>query len=193
MHYPPEGSNKARAAVEAELIKAVRLHDERKRQWESSWSFPESESLRKCILSVFLIYARKAIELRASGVWTVDQVRQEALEGVRVITVEVGYRRNYRSFLDTPSGYIRAEAQREFEATTEWRQFEDELLAHATDQASESGPSGTPANPNSTRTILALLYDHFRDGVDSSSGSYHHAADQIGHRKLRQCPRQNGS
>jgi len=69
MHYPPQFSNEARAAVEAELIRAGRLHDERKRQWKSEWSFPEHESLSKRILSVFLAYVRGTIDLGKSGVW----------------------------------------------------------------------------------------------------------------------------
>jgi hypothetical protein len=59
-NYPAKFSPEARAAVEAELIRAGRLHDKRKREWKSDWSFPEGQSLQTCILSVFLVYAREA-------------------------------------------------------------------------------------------------------------------------------------
>jgi hypothetical protein len=135
MRYPPEFSNKARAAVEAELVRAGRLHDERRRQWKSDWSFPERQSLTTCILTVFLTYARAAIELGASGIWRVDEVRKEALEGLRLITIEVSFKRDYRLFFESGGGSINYETQREFESTAEWHAFEDELLALATRQA----------------------------------------------------------
>jgi hypothetical protein len=84
MHYPPEFSNKARAAVEAEMITSLRLHDERGRQWKSDWQFPERQSLATCILTIFITYARAAIELGTSGIWSVDKVRTEALGGLRL-------------------------------------------------------------------------------------------------------------
>jgi hypothetical protein len=109
---------------------ACRCH-KRKREWNSDWSFPEGQSLQTCILSVFLVYAREAIELGKKGVWTVDQVRAQALEGLGLITLEIGFKRDYHTFIERNGGSITPETQREFEATTEWEQFEDELLGLA--------------------------------------------------------------
>jgi hypothetical protein len=146
MHYPSKFSNKARAAVEAEQIRAGRLYEKRKRQWKSDWPFPERHSLMACILNVFLTYAREAIDLGKSGVWGVDKVREEALEGLRLITIEVSFKRDYHFFIETNGGDIRPETQREFEATTEWHQFEDELLVLAKQQAVGARPFDAPAS-----------------------------------------------
>jgi len=130
-YYPAKFSPTARAGVEAELIRAGRLHDKRKREWNSDPPFRQRESLQKCILSVFLVYAREAIELGKNGVWTVDQVRAQALEGLRLITIEVAFKYNYDLLIERSGSDISRETRREFEASPEWEQFEDELLVLA--------------------------------------------------------------
>lgn len=120
MHYPPEFSNTARAVVEAEVIRAGRLHDKRKREWDSDWPFPEGKSLQTYILNVFLAYARQAIELGKRGVWTVDQVRDQALEGPRLITIRVSRQKDYDFFIESGGWHIRSNIRREFEVTAEW-------------------------------------------------------------------------
>jgi hypothetical protein len=131
MQYPAEFSGEARAAVEAALIRSRRRHEDRKRQWRSDWPFPDEESVRTCILEAFLVYAGEAIELGRSGVWTTDRVRLEAVEGLRCLTIEIGSKTDYQYFIERNGGSITAEARRTFEATNEWRQFEDGLLALA--------------------------------------------------------------
>lgn len=143
MHYPPEFSNKARAAVEAATITSLRLHDERGRQWKSDWQFPERQSLATCILTIFLAYARAAIELGTSGIWSVDRVRTQALEGLRLITIGICFKRNYHYFIESGGGGIRYETQREFEATAEWRDFEDEILTLAAREGAGSPEAET--------------------------------------------------
>jgi hypothetical protein len=78
----------------------------------------------------------------------VDQVRAQALEGLRLIAIEIGSRRNY-SFIEQGGWSIGRETQQELERTTEWREFEDELLALA--EASQK-PAGKDAN-----TQMSLL------------------------------------
>jgi hypothetical protein len=144
MRYPPEFTNKARAAVEAAIIRAGRLYDEKSRQWKSNRSFPERQNLATCILTIFLAYARAAIELGTNGIWSVDNVRQQSLEGLRLITIEVSFKRGYHLFIESGGGDIESKTLREFEATSEWRQFEDELLALATRQALGDVEPGSP-------------------------------------------------
>jgi hypothetical protein len=142
MRYPAEFSNRARAAVEAELITSARDHDERKRQWNSHWPFPERQSLTTWILKVFLAYARAVIEL-GDRIWTVDEVRRQALEGLRLITLEISFKKDYHLFIESGSGHIRSETLREFAKSNEWREFEDDLLALATRQALSDDQNGS--------------------------------------------------
>jgi hypothetical protein len=145
MQYPTEFSGDARALVEAELIRSRRRHEDRKREWRSDWPFPDEESVRTCILEVFLVYAREAIELGRSGVWTADRVRLEAIEGLRCITIDIGSKTDYHHFIERNGGSITREARRAFEATNEWRQFEDGLLALAESRQAETRASEVPA------------------------------------------------
>jgi DNA-binding Xre family transcriptional regulator len=177
-YYPAKFSPEARAAVEAELIRAGRLHDKRKAEWDSDWPFPLHRSLQENILTVFLVYAREAIELGRRGVWTVDQVRSQALDGLRHITLEIKFKRNYDNFTEWNSGSIRPETQREFEATAEWRQFEDELLALAESLQRPAGnhtsaQADLPELPESTERKLKLKWSDLLD-------KYHLSGEHLG-------------
>jgi hypothetical protein len=79
MTYPKEFLPEARAAVEAEMIRARRNYSKAKQDWDSDWPFDNARSVRAWILSVFLVYARQVIDLGAQDVWTVDRVRAVAL------------------------------------------------------------------------------------------------------------------
>jgi DNA-binding Xre family transcriptional regulator len=183
-YYPTKFSPEARAAVEAELIRAGRLHDKRKADWDSDWPFPLHRSLQENILTVFLVYAREPIELGRKGVWTVDQVRSQALERLRHITLEIKFKRNYDSFTEWNSGSIRPETQREFEATAEWRQFEDELLALAESLQKPPGndvssQTDLPELPQSTKRKLDLKWSDLLE-------KYHLAGEHLHwHEKAR--------
>src|ERR1700733_2281425 len=142
MDYPPKFSAKAGDGFEAAFIRAGRLHDERKQNWRSKWSFSDRESLAAYILGVFLVYAHEAIELGKSEAWAVDQVRRQALEGLRLITNRVSHQKNYHVFIDSGGYHISPDTQREFETTVEWRRFEDDLLAFAEGKAG-SADKGT--------------------------------------------------
>ena len=108
--------------------------------------FPLERSLQTYILSVFLVYAREAIELGKTGIWTVDQVRAQALEGLRLIAIHGGSQKN-RNFIEQHGLNIKRETQQEFELTREWEEFEDELLALADSvRNGRPGPSGIPAS-----------------------------------------------
>jgi len=128
MKYPPKFSDQARTAVVAELIRAERLQDKRQ---SSDRTYRHHESLRTCILTVFRVYGHEAIKLGRNGVWTPDEVLAEALEGLRRLTIEITTKRNHYAFLVPEVWIITRETQLQFQASTEWKQFEDELLALA--------------------------------------------------------------
>jgi hypothetical protein len=135
MDYPQKFSAQARAAVEAELITVQRAHTDRKKSWDSQWSFPERESLTMCITTVFLRFAQQAIALGRAQCWTADEVRKQALRGLRLLTIEISNKFGYSSFIESYGGGLTREALREFEATEQWRRFEDEFYSFASQQA----------------------------------------------------------
>ena len=181
-YYPGKFSPEARAAIEGELIRAGRAHDKRKTEWHTDFAFPLERSLQTYILSVFLVYAREAIELGKKGVWTVDQVRAQALEGLRLITIHIGSQRNY-SFIEQSGFCIKRETQQEFEATSEWQEFEDKLLALADSVRKPIGndmssPVGLPDLSESMKRQLELKWTDLLDKYNLSGGHlrWHHQA-----------------
>jgi hypothetical protein len=121
----------ARAAVETEMICARRNYSRAKKDWDSDWPFDNACHVRTWILHVFLVYARQVINLGAKDVWTVDRVLAEALEGLRLIAIEVAYPAGFGYWVDNWGGSIKSDVMSQLEATTEWAQFEDELLVLA--------------------------------------------------------------
>jgi hypothetical protein len=117
MRYPSKFSHEGRAAVEAELIRAGREHEERKQACNPNWSFSVDRSLRTYILKVFLAYAHEAIEVGKRGIWAADEVRSQAMEGLRLIATLVEVNLKHPHFIQPRGRDIRAEVLREFAAT----------------------------------------------------------------------------
>jgi hypothetical protein len=168
MQYPRKFSDQARSAVVAELIRAERLQDERQ---YSDRTYRHHESLRTCILTVFRVYGRQAIKLGQNGVWTPDEVLAEALEGLRRLTIEITTKRNHYAFLVPEVWTITRESQLQFKASTEWKQFEEELLVLA-DSKRRSLPDRVPddgsegpldgGDPAKARTALGRNIEKLR-------------------------------
>jgi hypothetical protein len=168
MDYPPKFSSQARAAVEAEKIRARNKHLKAKQDWESDWPFDDAGSVQTWILSVFLVYARQAISLGTTDVWAVDKVRDQALDGLRLITIEVGYATGFDYWIEW-GGSINSKIMRRFEAAPEWRQFEDELLALAESKAGGSQRDSS-ANPSEGVGIADVpeLPSKFRNSFEAA-------------------------
>ncbi len=138
--YPREFSSEARAAVEAQIIRARQKYaHERQARDGSRW--PDGATrVRSWILSVFLVYARQTIGIGAQGIWSVDKVRSKALEGLRRITIMVVHDVGFGSWISNTTGSITSDAMRAFESTPEFKEFEDWLLA----LADAKGPDRNP-------------------------------------------------
>ena len=156
MTYPKEFPPEARAAVEAEMILGRRNYSKVKQASDNA------RSVRAWILSVFLVYGRQAIDLGTQRVWTVDKVLAEALEGLRLITIEVAHQTGFEYWVENWDGSVKSDVMSEFEATAEWQQFDDGLLALA-----DSTPRGVQryapkklAVPVKTETDVVPLGDN---------------------------------
>jgi hypothetical protein len=127
--YPDAFSGEARATVEAELVRARRRHLERKQDL--------GKSLKTYILEVFRVYANEVIKLGELGIWTVDQVRREALEGLRLTTNAVCSGTRFGYWIGSWGG-LEAEFEKEMTKSAEWTHFEDQLLELADREASKN-------------------------------------------------------
>src|ERR1700685_3952388 len=108
MTYPKEFPPEARAAVEAEMILGRRNYSKVKQASDNA------RSVRAWILSVFLVYGRQAIDLGTQRVWTVDKVLAEALEGLRLITIEVAHQTGFEYWVENWDGSVKSDVMSEF-------------------------------------------------------------------------------
>ena len=185
MDYPQDFSPQALARVEAERLKAGKQLEQRRNQVPWSRYGPvraDEENLRKYILRVFLVFAQEACKLGSQRQWAVDRIRSEVGEFLRRFTIEAhsdkGYDkqgRKLREMICDGSWGIRPEVQREFEKSAEWKQFEQELLAVAEQQARGS-PQSSGAGAAAWDTIeISFLSDErvqIRNGTDSKTYNY---------------------
>lgn len=138
MDYPREFSPQARARVEAEQLKAVRLLEQQRHQvpWRKYGPNPQdAENLRRYILRVFLVFSKEACKLGMQGLWGADEVRQKSENFLRSFTIEAyleqGHDKSGRKLSEMTgnwNGSLLPEVYRLFRESPEWHQFEDELL-----------------------------------------------------------------
>ena len=136
MEYPREFSAQARGRVEVEQIRAHRDLDQNRNQvaWSRYGPVAADEgNLRRYILRVFLAFSEEACKLE---LWAVDRVRSEALEFLRLFTIQAYYEdghdksgRKLSRMISDHDGSILSEVEREFRKLAEWGQFEEQLLA----------------------------------------------------------------
>jgi hypothetical protein len=167
MNYPSEFSDSGRAAVEAALILERREHQKRKREWKSNWAFDEERSLETFVLKVFSAYGSEVTKVGQNGLWTVDQMRKQGEEGLRLIVIEVNHQTgNSGQFMDGP--YLSTNAKSKFRETEEWLDFEDGLLEIAGKHTAnkEATQAETPSSPK-IRTAGNALQNAVESGKRS--------------------------
>ncbi len=159
--YPEEFSQQARARIEAEKLKARKQLEQRRNQvpW-SGGHLPrpaDDENLRKFILQVFLVFAREACKVGSQGLWTVERIRLEAEEYLRKFVLKAysdeGYDKQGRKLEEMTDYYgsIQEGVWWAFKESAEYRQFEQELLAVAEQQARGSPQSSDEAEATEGR------------------------------------------
>ena len=146
--YPSEFPERSRARVHAERIRSVRAFEQAK---QGARYKPEIEALlRTCILRIFLVFAEEAAELGRRGMWPVDKMEAQATEFLRVMTIEFHYEKGHDSsgaplpdVISSWDGSILPAAQRDFERSPQWKQYENLLLEVAESQAAIDGPDSS--------------------------------------------------
>jgi hypothetical protein len=82
--YPSEFSPEARDRIEREKIRAYR-----KLLPSSVYDSREQESAIRCIMGIFLAFAKEACALRKERGWTIERVERESNEFRRRLTIKV--------------------------------------------------------------------------------------------------------
>jgi hypothetical protein len=133
--YPQEFAADARAHVEIAIVKAGMELSKRRQEVQSR---DNEDALRKYILRVFLVFVDQACSLGMRQEWTVDRIRSEANEFLRMFTIRAYYESGFDGRgrvlprMTSPlNGSILPEVQREYEKAPEWQEYQEKLLAVA--------------------------------------------------------------
>ncbi len=156
MAYPADFPAHSRAAVAAEKLRAGKDFDNArgKLPWLRYGAGQELEAeLRRYILRSFGVFVSEACTLGRQGIWHVDRVEKEALEFLRLSTIDATHSKGYdksgrpfgREWVDNWGGNIKPEVRRQFERSSEWQQFQDALLQVAEAQEARSSDVGQHA------------------------------------------------
>jgi hypothetical protein len=141
MDYPREFPKESRAKVEAEKVRAGRDFETAVKG--ARWRADEQKHLRTYILRVFLVFGSEAREKR---LWPIDEMDRRCREFLRRFTIEArfqkGHGRDLGDMTSNWTGSILSEVQAEFEASPEWKRYEDLLLEVADSRT--GGPDLAP-------------------------------------------------
>jgi hypothetical protein len=156
MLYPPDLSAKARNLIEAEQLRAMQeFEDNQAKEPPSNWKGTATEwdkwEFERYILRIWLAFADQACELARLGEWTVEHVRWQTDEFLRILTVDANYElgrdRYGRKFpeMTGTSGVLLPDVKKKFRMSDECRKFEADLLLIAEGMARpEAGIESRP-------------------------------------------------
>jgi hypothetical protein len=138
--YPSDFSQQSRARIEAIKIQAGLELDDSKR--DLRWLSDVEAAVRKYILRGFLAFAEQALILGRQGLWNVDRIERESREFLWHLTLEAMREKGHDQrgqpigcMVDRVFSRILPEVRREFERSSEWRQYQEGLLEVAQIQA----------------------------------------------------------
>jgi transcriptional regulator with XRE-family HTH domain len=145
LDYPREFSLEARDRIEREKIRASR-----ELLPTGPYAFEDQELAVRCIMRIFLAFAKEACALRTEHGWTLDRVQREADEFLRRLTITVVFAKfpgleGY--WINNLNGSILSDVEHRFKVSPEWAQYEELLLA---DIGTKATPSTSDAKTRST-------------------------------------------
>jgi hypothetical protein len=132
--YPSEFSAQAKNRIEAEQIRAYQDFEEARRAVRGD--FETEPLLCQCILRVFLAFAREACAFGKSSThgWSIDKIDDKCREFLRRMTIRASFDKGLGGRMTSKySGSIDDRTMRGFQASAEWRRYQDLLLEVAGD------------------------------------------------------------
>jgi hypothetical protein len=127
--YPSEFSPEARDRIEKEKILTYR-----ELLPSSVYDFHEQGLAIRCIMRIFLAFAKEACALRAKHGWTIERVERESKEFLRRLTIMVVFDKfpgRDRHWISNWNGSIDSDVARRFRESAEWKEYEELLLTTA--------------------------------------------------------------
>jgi hypothetical protein len=125
--YPSEFSPEARDRIDKEKIRAYR-----ELLPSSVYDSREQDLAIRCVMRIFLAFAKDACALRKERGWTIERVEGESAEFWRRLTLMVVFDKFPgldRRWISSSDGSIVSDVERLFKASAEWKEYEELLLA----------------------------------------------------------------
>ncbi len=141
LDYPREFSQDAKDRVEKAKIRASRELLPAIR-----YDFKDEDLAVRCIMQIFLAFAREASALRSGLGWSLDRVQREAEEFLRKLTIKVTFAKFPgcdRVWISNWNGSIQPELDRRFKTSPEWMEYEELLLADDAQKPASKQSAGT--------------------------------------------------
>jgi hypothetical protein len=98
----------------------------------SVYEFKDQDLAIRCILRIFLAFAKEACALRQKLGWPMDRIQREAEEFLRRISIAIvsaKFPGLDRYWISNWNGSISADVERRFKSSSEWTEYEELLLA----------------------------------------------------------------
>ncbi|HKW35535.1 MAG TPA: helix-turn-helix transcriptional regulator [Candidatus Acidoferrum sp.] len=185
LKYPDHLSPEARDRIEKEKIRASK-----ELLPASAYDFNDQELAIRCIMRIFLAFAKEACVLRSEHGWTLDRVQREADEFLRKLTITVvsdKFPGLYQHWISNWDGSISGDVKRHLKSSPEWAQYEELLLADSppkhgkTAQSVESNPAETGSTTRKTvlMTLLAKKDFSVHDWAKEAGVDWHTADNYL--------------
>jgi hypothetical protein len=126
MDYPSEFSPEARDRIEKEKIRVCQ-----ELLPSSAYDNKTQDSAIRCIMRIFLSFAKEACALRRERGWTIERVEDETRVFLRKLMIEVlseNFSCLWEIWIDKSDGSILRDAKRKIKASAEWKEYQELLL-----------------------------------------------------------------
>jgi hypothetical protein len=127
LDYPSDFPPDARDRIEEMKIRASR-----ELLPSSVYEFKDQDLAIRCILRIFLAFAKEACALRQKLAWPMDRLQREAEEFLRRVSIAIIFAKFPgldRFWISNWNGSISADVERRFKSSSEWTEYEELLLA----------------------------------------------------------------
>jgi lambda repressor-like predicted transcriptional regulator len=134
--HPREFSPEARDRVDREKIRAYR-----ELLPNSAYDYNDQKLAIRCIMRIFLAFAREACALRSGSGWTIESVERESEEILRRVTIMVVFDKFPgldRHWINNWNGSINSDGKRRLKESVEWKEYEELLLTTPVSSENES-------------------------------------------------------
>jgi hypothetical protein len=141
MDYPSEFSPEARDRVEKEKI---RVYQELLPS--SIYDFHQQGLAIRCVMRIFLTFAKEACALRKVRGWTIEDVERASGVFLRKLTITVLSKKFpdlHRHWICNSDGSIAPDVERRFRASAEWKEYDELLLTTPIDATTNAAVTST--------------------------------------------------